>query len=97
MVSAPAPSADTIGVIFRAPKTWLHGFELVECVKAISGTLFFDHFFDFCSFEIRLLWWCLLQHWDADIPHNSLVSRLGSPFPGGDMPRGNCVGKEAIP
>ena len=55
MVSAPAPSADTIGVIFRAPKTGLRTFELVECVKAISGTLFFDHFFDFCSFEIRLL------------------------------------------
>ena len=55
MVSAPASSADFIGFIFRAPKTGLRTFELVECVKAISGTLFFDHFFDFCSFEIRLL------------------------------------------
>ena len=55
MVSAPASSADFIGFIFRAPKTGLRTFELVECVKAISGPSFFDHFFDFCSFEIRLL------------------------------------------
>ena len=47
MVSAPASSADTIGVIFRAPKTGLRTFELVECVKAISGTLFLITFLIF--------------------------------------------------
>ena len=46
-------------------------------------------FLDFCSFEIRLLWWTSEQYRDRAITRNSLASRLGSPLPGGDMPRGS--------
>ena len=88
MVSAPAPNADFIAVIFQGSKTG-------SAVSTFKGMSTLQRgpkkstFSDFCSFKIRLLWCPPQRNRDRDIP--AICWLLGSevpPFRGADCPAG---------